>query len=243
MLPAHTQPLAASADDCESSYHSLFWLVDWSSRALHSAFVGETPQSRTPAVCLVASARFTAKIIGTDKANSERARRILSIATETVFTRMPAWAQREKRSEWYLFITHALRRRARMTQDGMRMPPAQAVNASDVWEDAGASSGICAPQLAEQRVQARAARCEPLWIFSRSARSKRYPRSVLTLKSARGCKQKSAIRQLVLGAGVALEIDVWFEFCCSEANVADWPHDWPSRGLLQFAADPGGEGG
>ena len=128
-------------------------------------------------------------------------------------------------------------------KDVMRTAPAQMVNASDVWEDAGASSGICAPQLAEQRVQARAARCEPLWIFSRSARSKRYPRSVLTLKSARGCKQKSAIRQLVLGAGVALEIDVWFEFCCSEANVADWPHDWPSRGLLQFAADPGGEGG
>ena len=32
---------------------------------------------------------------------------------------------------------------------------------------------------------------------------------------------------------VALEIDVWFEFCYSEANVADWP----SRGLVGFAAD------
>lgn len=33
----------------------------------------------------------------------------------------------------------------------------------------------------------------------------------------------------------ALEIDVWFEFVYSEANIADWP----SRGRLDFAADLG----
>ena len=33
----------------------------------------------------------------------------------------------------------------------------------------------------------------------------------------------------------ALEIDVWFEFVYSEANVADWP----SRGRVDFAADLG----
>ena len=31
----------------------------------------------------------------------------------------------------------------------------------------------------------------------------------------------------------ALEIDVWFEFVYSDANIADWP----SRGRLEFAAD------
>ena len=33
--------------------------------------------------------------------------------------------------------------------------------------------------------------------------------------------------------GMALVYDVWFEFCYSDANVADWP----SRGLVGFAAD------
>ena len=31
----------------------------------------------------------------------------------------------------------------------------------------------------------------------------------------------------------ALDVDVWFEFVYSEANVADWP----SRGLVAWAAD------
>ena len=33
----------------------------------------------------------------------------------------------------------------------------------------------------------------------------------------------------------ALEVDVWFEFVYSEANIADWP----SRGSLGFAAELG----
>ena len=37
------------------------------------------------------------------------------------------------------------------------------------------------------------------------------------------------------GLACALEIDVWFEFVYSEANVADWP----SRGWLSFAAELG----
>ena len=37
------------------------------------------------------------------------------------------------------------------------------------------------------------------------------------------------------GLACALDIDVWFEFVYSEANVADWP----SRGWLSFATDLG----
>ena len=37
------------------------------------------------------------------------------------------------------------------------------------------------------------------------------------------------------GLACALEIDVWFEFVYSEANVADWP----SRGWLSFATELG----
>ena len=39
------------------------------------------------------------------------------------------------------------------------------------------------------------------------------------------------------GLACALEIDVWFEFVYSEANVADWP----SRGWLSFATELGAE--
>ena len=37
------------------------------------------------------------------------------------------------------------------------------------------------------------------------------------------------------GLACALEIDVWFEFVYSEANIADWP----SRGRLGFAEELG----
>ena len=35
----------------------------------------------------------------------------------------------------------------------------------------------------------------------------------------------------------AIDVDVWFEFCYSEANIADWP----SRGRIAFASDLGAE--
>ena len=51
-------------------------------------------------------------------------------------------------------------------KDVMRTAPAQMVNASDVWEDAGASSGMPLRRNSQSRgFRLEQQRCAPLWIF------------------------------------------------------------------------------